>query len=324
LQALSKIIRKSIEEIHLGTYFTLKFFLAKKTLSITADLMASMMLSATSFENVGLLVLKKTPDLPFLRSFKWHIQQAFKNHLENSPHRFRWIRLATSAYLLVDIVDLLGFLYFQEGGFFERTTTNFLIENLRAGEVFIDVGANCGYYSIMAASIVGEAGKVYAFEPNPEISQLLEKSATKNGFKDRIFLFNLALSDRESESANLYVSQELRNSGLSSLNLWESHRNAGWLADNKVIKIQTSRFDTWMKSVSLTRIDMMKIDVEGAELEMINGMEETLRNLRPRCIICETHLDNPVVSYLQSLNYDATPLELDSNNNFGNILFTLK
>ena len=72
----------------------------------------------------------------------------------------------------------------------------------------------------------------------------------------------------------------------------------------------------------MKRIDWMKIDVEGAEMDVLAGMSETLMRLRPPRIICETHVDGEAASFLRSKGYAATMLE-SLIGDWGNVLFTL-
>ena len=69
----------------------------------------------------------------------------------------------------------------REEGIWEPYETSLLLQLLKPGHVFVDVGANIGYFSLLAASLVGETGAVFAFEPDPQNFTLLQASAEHNG-----------------------------------------------------------------------------------------------------------------------------------------------
>lgn len=137
---------------------------------------------------------------------------------------------------------------------YEPEVTN-TIKKLKGGDTFIDVGANSGYFTLLAAKCVGEEGVVLAFEPTPSTFRRLEKNIALNGFKN-IVAYNMALGNRN-ELMNLYIS---KSDGQNSF--------ATTVGKSGHIKVPLKRLDSILKE---KEIDLMKIDTEGWEYEVIDG-----------------------------------------------------
>jgi len=145
---------------------------------------------------------------------------------------------------------------------YERATTELFKQLLRPGMVFVDVGANIGYFSLLAAKLVGAGGKVYAFEPEPGNHALLCKNINLNSYSN-VHAVQKAVSNK-SESTLLFLSA--LDSGSHSL-YSEAARGI-----QKSVEITTTSVDEFLESENWPGIDLMKIDVEGAELEVLEGM----------------------------------------------------
>jgi FkbM family methyltransferase len=223
--------------------------------------------------------------------------------------------------MYVDVADMLGCLYWERQ-LYEPATTAFMDRHLKEGDVFADIGANHGYFSLIAAGRVGRGGRVASFEANPRLRRILQRSIDRNRWQGRATVADCALSDAE-QDITLYLSNNPELSGISSMFPWEGHLTAGNLDKSRSITVTARRFDTWAAQSGLTRLDVVKIDVEGAELLVLKGMTETLTSLKPRHIVCETGLDGPVSQRLALFGYRASPLELhDHGSGWGNILYT--
>ena len=88
---------------------------------------------------------------------------------------------------------------------------------LGEGDVFVDIGANSGYFSVLAALSVGARGRVFAFEPNPDVRLQLERHVELNAIADRVTISELALSDEDRDDVRLFVSCWPENDGIASL-----------------------------------------------------------------------------------------------------------
>ena len=150
-------------------------------------------------------------------------------------------------------------------GAFEPGCSNLLSALLKPGDTVIDVGANIGYVSLLAATLVGSQGRVLAIEPNPEVRAQLERNLARNGLRN-VQLFDCALSDAEGQLA-LFIGPP-DNTGLSSFRMPRDSARS--------ISIRTRRFDDCFPPQESSAA-IVKIDVEGAELKVLRGMPQYLR-----------------------------------------------
>jgi len=137
--------------------------------------------------------------------------------------------------------------------------------HLREGMTVMDVGANLGLYTLVISRAVGPSGKVYAFEPVPEIFARLQEHIAMNNATNVIPL-QLALSDRKG-TAKMFVK-----GGVSSLFVHVS---------DKIVEVQVERLDDFVEREGIERVDAIKIDVEGAELMVIRGADRIIRRDKP-------------------------------------------
>jgi FkbM family methyltransferase len=205
---------------------------------------------------------------------------------------------------------------------YEPKTTQALLQLLQPGAVFVDVGANTGYFTVLAALQVGNGGHVFAFEPNPAVRDQLQRHLTVNGVTNRVTVCDVALADRNEDNAQFFVSCWPENDGISSLTPAPETIARGGLRTESTIPVRVRTFDTWLQTAQVPRIDLMKIDVEGAETHVLTGMRGTLERLRPRRIICETPTDSTAVTLLRGRGYKMSVLE-DIRYGIPNLLFEL-
>ncbi len=149
-------------------------------------------------------------------------------------------------------------------GRFERSKQAALKHLLNPGDVFVDVGANKGDFSLLASGLVGKEGKVIAVEPEPENCKWIQQSLESNGCRN-VRLVQAALSDRDG-TATLHLGKK---SGWHSLAT--DARSSG-----DRLNVKTITMDTLLAEHTDGRADVIKIDVEGAEAQVINGAMATL------------------------------------------------
>jgi len=216
-------------------------------------------------------------------------------------HALGWRRIRTKHGFLMDLnlQDWIPQDIFLMGEF-EPSTTAIVKKLLRQGDVVVDVGANIGYFSLLFSQCVGSKGHVYSYEPVPQLASALQKNAELNKFK-QISLSKLALSDHDGK-AQFYVGP-VDNSGLSSL---RQPRNSSIVLD-----VDLARFDEIFSHAE--DVALIKIDVEGAELAVLRGMEGYLRNKRPHILVEVTNKflnemgdsEQSLLAYLQNLGYNC-------------------
>ena len=193
-------------------------------------------------------------------------------------HRLR------TAHTGLERVDLPGFsIYVQRDDFvvgahiasakcWEPHVTSRLKPLLKPGCVFIDIGANVGYFTLLAASLVGAQGKVIAFEPNRANCALLNRSIEENGFNN-VRLYPYAVAECE-QRVHVYSSSS---HSLSIVIGAESSRQApeGYIHNS----IRAVQLDTFLSDID--RIDVFKIDTDGSEPQILKGMSRLVRRHRP-------------------------------------------
>jgi FkbM family methyltransferase len=209
--------------------------------------------------------------------------------------------------MMVGVDDLIIGPRLALDGFWEPWVSLVVGRYLSPGMRCVDVGANYGYYSILMRSGCGSSGYVLACEPNPIMTKkYLPNNFYLNGFFNGVEISELAIIDRE-DTVEFVVSNSFSgSSGLKQFNEaldGDSYRVRGTTLDNLVLD--------W------PRLDLVKIDVEGADLLVWNGMQTSLRRFSNVVVILEVHLGNPDQSrellssitdnkyLLQYINYDG-------------------
>ena len=187
----------------------------------------------------------------------------------------------------------------------EPVTTAWLLGALQPDAVFVDVGANVGYYTLLATRLVGPAGLVIAFEPNPAVRARLEAHVHLNQAEAVVQIQPLALTDRDHGEIDLFVPPAVAESGIASLKPSPGLSARGATA----VRVAGQRFDEWLDHTPLARIDVLKIDVEGAETEVLGGMRRVLAAAPPAHIVCETTWGGPAHTLLGDAGYRAKPLD---------------
>jgi FkbM family methyltransferase len=138
---------------------------------------------------------------------------------------------------------------------YEPGTTRLVEVLLRPGMTFVDVGANIGYYTVLASRLVGPQGKVYAFEPHPAIYPVLRRNIEANGCTNVIAL-PLAASNRPGSRPFAEV---------TARPYWEG-----------AIEVEAISLDEFVLREGWPRVDLIKVDVDGGEPEVVEGMRSLL------------------------------------------------
>ena len=153
---------------------------------------------------------------------------------------------------------------------------------LGARDVIVDVGANVGYLTRFFAQAVGPLGKVYAFEPNPLIFPLLRRNVAK--FR-QVAVFDVGLSTNETEmplfvpGSNYAVASFVRE--------YPATHVFGKSGQLHSVAAKLVRGDEFMAKIDIGEIDILKVDVEGWELNVLAGLEETIMSSKKIIIFCE-------------------------------------
>jgi len=179
----------------------------------------------------------------------------------------------------------------------ESRTAELFTRLLAPGWVVIDVGANVGYYALTAAMGVGSAGRVVAFEPAPTTAARLRENAALNGFSN-LTVVQAAVSDRPGTSrfqlAHSPEASSLYNTGLDAVGS---------------VEVRLATLDHLATEVGLDRVDLIKIDAEGAEVAVIRGARHLLSRADAPRVIIEA---NPVT--LQAAGESVASLRVEMEN----------
>lgn len=176
--------------------------------------------------------------------------------------------------LYVDTRDVGVSSHLMLDGYWEMWVTEVLVRHLRRGMIAVDVGANLGYFSMIMADMVGEAGKVHAFEPNTPIASMLARSAHVNGFRERIMLHSDPLGEVDGARVRLIVPENYPGGATIDPSPPEDGDDAMTLR----------RMDSYPE---LAVADVIKIDAEGAEQSIWRGMTGIFALGRPMLILLE-------------------------------------
>ncbi|MGZ3459411.1 MAG: FkbM family methyltransferase [Archangium sp.] len=161
-------------------------------------------------------------------------------------------------------------------GSFERQETGWVRRWLKPGSTFVDVGANVGYFTLLASSLVGSAGRVCACEPSVRAFQRLEATLRDNAIS-QARAFNFALG-AEPGTLNLYFTSPTVTNHTPSMVAQEGARS---------VPVRVRTLDECLEEWGLERVDILKIDVEGFEPQVLAGAGKALATGRIRAILCE-------------------------------------
>jgi len=138
---------------------------------------------------------------------------------------------------------------------------------IKTGDIVVDAGGHIGVFALWAAKRVGETGRVLSFEPGPDNLALLRANVAANALR-QVKVFDCALSDHPGE-AELYIADSGSNNPAANTLMAADGRNA--------VRVRLNTLDDIAAVEKLTRVDHLKIDVEGAELLVLKGSARTLK-----------------------------------------------
>jgi FkbM family methyltransferase len=212
--------------------------------------------------------------------------------------------------------------YFQDRfiiaiGTYDLAINNLIEKTVKAGMVCMDIGANIGHMTLHLARKVGPSGKVFAFEPVPHIYQKLQNNIKRNSFENIVSAYELALSNQTGMATIGYADNLIENQGMGSLvNI-----------KNDVVtyqrQIQTKTIDEFVREMKIKGVDFLKIDIQGAEILLLDGGKEVFSSLSPDLVIeispsdlaCCGHSPHDLIDRLMNYNYKI--YEIQRNGHIG-------
>ena len=182
-------------------------------------------------------------------------------------------RVLGNQLMYVDTRDLSLTPHMLMNGFWEMWVTQAICQYVKPGMNCIDVGANFGYYTLLLSELTDGKGQVVAYEPLPDLVKLLEKTLLVNG----VSLSNAQVlphaASNSTGGCDFFV--HANQLGSSSLK---------WFANSSLLSARCSRVDDDLHSM---RIDFMKIDAQGHEMQVLEGAEETIKRSQKIAIAME-------------------------------------
>ena len=219
------------------------------------------------------LLLQCIQRLPFRRGRQRLVKQLLRSWapggspiVAQTPRGFRMEMDTNRGYLI-------GYLL----GDYEPGTCRLLSRTTHAGDVFVDAGANVGYFTLLASRLVGPSGQVHAFEPEPSIALELQRNIELNCVPNAT-VSQQALGDTVGE-ATIHRFLDLP-CGHSSLRVVDDGPHVS-------SKVPMITLDDYLEHLTGPRCDFLKVDVEGSEWAVLKGAERVLTSAHPPVIICE-------------------------------------
>jgi FkbM family methyltransferase len=193
---------------------------------------------------------------------------------------------------------------------YEKHFTAFANLVINEGDTAIDFGANLGYHTITLSSFVGNYGKVYSFEPQRIIFQQLNCNVFINGL-DNVYTYNLAVGEKESD---VFINSP------DFHNIYPMYTNIGNTSIN-TDKVGSLVRQISLDSLNLPKLNFIKMDVQGSELNILKGGKNTIEKHRPYMFmeIEEKQLklfnltSKDLIDYTKNLGYSIYKIYVDSN-----------
>jgi FkbM family methyltransferase len=190
-------------------------------------------------------------------------------------------------------------------GYWESWITTVLARTLRPGWHCLDVGANHGYYTLVMADAVGPEGRVVPVEPTPRLAELLRETLDVNGFPN-VVVAQQAATDREGQTLQLVVpARRSMNARIS--------QEAG--PTDTVVEVESTTIDALTRE--WPRVDLIKIDVEGAEESVWQGMQRTSADNAEIVVLLELNVDRyddprGFLSLIQEAGFRLRYIDIDA------------
>ena len=155
----------------------------------------------------------------------------------------------------------------------EPISTKLVSKSLKKGMVCLDIGANIGYYVQLESSLIGKTGKIIAIEPSPENFEYLQRNIKRQG-NENISAYNFAAGDTEGH-LNFLIYENASNSGM----IIPDGEKSKW--PGEIIKVPVRIIDNFIDELEIGKIDFLRMDVEGYEFHIFEGLKKTLEQSKP-------------------------------------------
>jgi FkbM family methyltransferase len=207
----------------------------------------------------------QNPTKTLLRTARWTIRE-----LENKDLKFTLNNIEFNT----PSNNMIGLFAYVEGSF-DESVFSFIENRLPVGGVLCDVGANIGIYTLLCSKLVGQKGKIVAFEAHPKTFSYLTGNVKASGASNII----LVPSAVGSASGSVHLEWDIENSAATHVTP----------ASNATVQVPMVTLDEELRKNGIDKLDYLKIDVEGYELSVLRGAHKIIQN-SPRLLI-QTEVD---------------------------------
>jgi FkbM family methyltransferase len=220
-------------------------------------------------------------------------------------------------------------------GYFEADVCLYMLNVLKPGMTFIDIGAHFGFFTLLGSYLVGEEGRVLSLEPMPETYYQLKRNTTAVSNNLNIKIYNYAAYS-ENKKIRFYDYGLL---GSAYNSVFKAREIEGISNSRHEIMVEARKVDDILSNEKIKEIDLIKIDAESSEMHVLRGVEKTLRKYRPKIIMEVGDLliegvpeSKEIISWLQDLQYspydvrngEIVPHITGNHYKHGNLLFINK
>jgi FkbM family methyltransferase len=165
-------------------------------------------------------------------------------------------------------------------GYFDEDVCVFLLRNLQSGMTFVDIGAHFGFFSLLANHLVKSEGTVISIDPTPSTFEVLKGNMTKHTKFRNYSMYNVAAFDENTDLT--FFDYGVTNSAYNSL---IGARQETMEQSKLSIQVKAVRMDSLLMQEGVTRLDLIKIDAESAELNVLRGLTGMLNRYSPKIIL---------------------------------------
>ena len=207
---------------------------------------------------------------------KWQHRRNFERSVwQRLGQRYATVRV-NGYWMTFDLHDTIisDWLFIRR--IWEPYESSLMQKVLKPGSTFVDIGAHIGYYSLLAARRLGRHGHVLSFEPAPDNYPLLARNIRQNWLRGVVHTENVALADRSGE-ATLYLSDVNNGDHRVHPTTPEDDILTNWGRPRKQVQVPLISLDEYLRKHPIGPIDVIKMDVQGAELKVLQGMQATLQ-----------------------------------------------
>ncbi|MEL6122930.1 MAG: FkbM family methyltransferase [Bacteroidota bacterium] len=227
-------------------------------------------------------------------------------------------RLYTGQKMIVDVRDRSLTPHLLLDGYWELEISQLFERLVHPGNVVLDLGANFGYFSLVAGAKIGDNGRIFAIEANPELIPVLTQNCMLNGLQGRMTVANFVVSDDRPPMRLKLFKDYMGNSAMEDIEV-DSHNEF-----SAYVSVANTTVDSYCEQQQIDRVNIVKMDIEGAEFRAIRGMQSCLARNKDHIKILMEYApqrygveNEAFIKYLT--NFFSHIYEVHSNGSYGRL-----